>query len=419
MIPESTGRLALSRRTFLGAAGASLLGAPAVRAQGSAGVALVIGNSKYHWEAQLPNVKRDAPDIAKRLQGMGLKTELVQDANRDTMRRAVDALHASARGANLAAVYFAGHGANWANLTYLVPVDADLSDPTTVKTLIPTNTLREGLDPAQHRLLVYDNCRNNPADGWRQKEAADFAGVPTDLVTWTTPDTLVLFSTAPGRVALDGPPGSNSPFAAALMRQFDAPTVDLQGMPAKLRRDLLIATEARQLLFDRSTYQQPFTVKGSGQALAASSAGWTGDASHILELPKVYAAAQQANMALPAGLIAYRSAGAADNARKVGSYKTADPRGYDAFLIVLSVDATGGTELVLTGRDAGSARSGWRFFRGQLSGNRLEFSPSQRAGTWQMSWSDANSGRITALGMRGSANGGKAAGNVPFTRLDG
>ena len=409
---------ALGRRSLLAGAG-TLMTAPAVHAQGrGAGVALVIGNSKYHWEAQLPNVKRDAPDIAKRFQGMGLKTELVQDADRDTMRRAVDALHASARGANLAAVYFAGHGANWANLTYLVPVDADLGDPTTVKTLIPTNVLREGMDPAQHRLLVFDNCRNNPADGWRQKEAADFAGVPTDLVTWTTPDTLVLFSTAPGRVALDGPPGSNSPFAAALMRQLDAPTVDLQGLPAKLRRDLLIATEARQLLFDRSTYQQPFTVKGSGQASAASSAGWAGDASHILELPKVYAAAQQANMALPAGLVAHR-APSGENARKVGSYKTADPRGYDAFLIVLSVDSRGGVELVLTGRDAGSARAGWRFFHGQLSGNNLEFSPSQRAGTWQMSWSDANSGRIVTLGMRGSAGGGKAAGNVPFTRLDG
>jgi len=99
--------------------------------------------------------------------------------------------------------------------------------------------------------------------------------------------------------------------------------------------------------------------------------------------------------------------------------KTADPRCYDAFLIVLSVDSKGGVELVLTGRDAGSARAGWRFFHGQLSGNNLEFSPSQRAGTWQMSWSDANSGRIVTLGMRGSSTGGKAAGNVPFTRLDG
>ena len=348
----------------------------------------------------------------------GLQTELVQDADRATMAKAIAEFGARAKGADFAAFYYAGHGVFWNKGTWLVPVEGDLSDPDNVKNFIVVNLVREAIKDARRNMMVFDNCLNNPADGWRQKEAADFAGVPTDLVTWTTPDTLVLFSTAPGRVALDGPPGSNSPFAAALMRQLDAPTVDLQGLPARLRRDLLIATEARQLLFDRSTYQQPFTVKGSGQASAASSAGWAGDASHILELPKVYAAAQQANMALPAGLVAHRPP-SGDNARKVGSYKTADPRGYDAFLIVLSVDSKGGVELVLTGRDAGSARAGWRFFHGQLSGNNLEFSPSQRAGTWQMSWSDANSGRIVTLGMRGSAGGGKAAGNVPFTRLDG
>ena len=46
----------LFRRSLL--AGGALLAAPSiVRAQGTNGVALVIGNSKYQWEAQLGNVK--------------------------------------------------------------------------------------------------------------------------------------------------------------------------------------------------------------------------------------------------------------------------------------------------------------------------------------------------------------------------
>ena len=70
----------IGRRGALAGATA-LFAAPAiVRAQGAQGVALVIGNSKYHWEAPLPNVKRDAPDIAKRFQAMGLRTTLVEDA---------------------------------------------------------------------------------------------------------------------------------------------------------------------------------------------------------------------------------------------------------------------------------------------------------------------------------------------------
>ena len=58
----------INRRSALAGAGL-LLAAPAiVRAQGANGIALVIGNSKYQWEAQLGNVKRDAPDIAKAFQ---------------------------------------------------------------------------------------------------------------------------------------------------------------------------------------------------------------------------------------------------------------------------------------------------------------------------------------------------------------
>ena len=93
-----------------------------VRAQGQAsGVALVIGNAKYKWEAPLPNVKRDAPDIARAFQALGLKTELLQDAGNDAMRQALDKFATSSRGANLAAFYFAGHGAAWDKDTYLVP----------------------------------------------------------------------------------------------------------------------------------------------------------------------------------------------------------------------------------------------------------------------------------------------------------
>src|SRR5471030_1379771 len=146
------GRKGIGRRSIVvGIAG--LLAAPAVvRAQGQTGVALVIGNSKYQWEASLPNVRRDVPEIAKRFQALGLKTELVQDVGRDAMRRAADTFIASSRGANLAAFYFAGHGAAFGRDTFLVPVDADLSDPSTVKTLLPVAALRDGLRSEERRV---------------------------------------------------------------------------------------------------------------------------------------------------------------------------------------------------------------------------------------------------------------------------
>jgi uncharacterized caspase-like protein len=100
---------------------------------------------------------------------------------------------------------------------------------------------------------------------------------------------LALYSTAPGRVALDGPPGDNSPFAAALMRQLDAPSVDLRTMAPKLRRDLLIATEGRQVLWDLNSFQDSFALKGAAGKAPANRSTWANDPSRILELPGAYA----------------------------------------------------------------------------------------------------------------------------------
>ncbi|MEI6200941.1 MAG: caspase family protein, partial [Enhydrobacter sp.] len=265
-------RLTITRRGIFAGVGGLLASPAIVRAQGQNGVALVIGNSKYLWEAQLPNVKRDAPDMAKRFQALGLQTVLLQDASLEAMRQAVEKFKAAASGANLAVFYFAGHGVTWANESYLVPTDTDLNTPGVVKTLIPVPSITEATQGAAHRLLVFDNCRNNPADGWRQLEAHRAATINQEAqskLAAQSPNTLSLYSTSPGRVALDGPAGENSPFAAALLRQLEGQSVDLQTLPGQLRRDLLIATQGRQLVWDRSTYQQPFAFRGLGSGATA------------------------------------------------------------------------------------------------------------------------------------------------------
>jgi Caspase domain len=411
------GRKGIGRRSIVvGIAG--LLAAPAVvRAQGQTGVALVIGNSKYQWEASLPNVRRDVPEIAKRFQALGLKTELVQDVGRDAMRRAADTFIASSRGANLAAFYFAGHGAAWGKATFLVPVDADLSDPSTVKSLLPVASFRDGMGAAAHRLLVFDNCRNNPADGWGQREVADYSGNYIGNVNTGAPNTLTLFSTAPGRVAVDGPAGDFSPFALALMRQLEAPSVDLQTLPSSLRRDLLIATEGRQVAFDDNTYQQAFVLKGAGgKGPAAGRSGWASDPSRIIELPNAYAFAQQSGLLLPAGLIAHKPAGKSADAHKVGAYKSTDAFGGPAVVIVLSVEEQASAEVIMSLHSRTTGNSGWRFMRGTLSGRSIQVVPSTKAKPFDMTWIDANSGR---MGTSGGYGGNKASGGTPFTRLDG
>lgn len=403
------------------AAATALLAAPHVaRAQGAGGVALVIGNSKYQWEASLPNVRRDAPDVAKRFQAMGLKTELLQDLSKDALRQAVDRFSSSAAGANLAALYFAGHGATWEKETYLVPVDVDLGTPSNVKTLLPVSAVSRAVQSASHRLLVFDSCRNNPADGWRQLEAERGARFNVeqqrDAAATAEPNSLTLFSTAPGRVALDGPAGENSPFAASFLHQLSGNSVDLAALPGKIRRELLIATEGRQVLWDRNTYSGSFAVKG----VSGGTPGTTGDPSRIIELPNAYAFARKSGIELPQGLIAHRAPPGTPHAQKAGSYEftALTPRGPMPYLVVvLSAEATGTAQLITAiQNDAGRI---WRFVTGSISNNRLTFQPSAGRPNYLLDWSDTNSGSVAVLSEGNKPGQGNTVRSVRFSRLDG
>jgi hypothetical protein len=416
----------LGRRALIAATGGLLAAPSIVWAQSQNGVALVIGNSKYQWEDSLPNVRRDAPDVAKRFQELGLKTDLLQDVGGNAMRAAIDKFKAAAGGANMAAFYFAGHGASWVKDTYLVPVDTDLSSPSVVQTLVPVPTVLAAMRTANHRLLVFDNCRNNPADGWRQTESERAgAGFNADRQRAAAADAdanaLTLYSTAPGRVALDGPPGGNSPFAAALLRQLGVTSIDLQALAARLRRDLLIATEGRQVVWDRSTYQQPFQLSGSARSSAPAAP--SNDPSRIIEIKNAYAFARDNGLPLPDGLIAYRPAANSPHSRMVGAFEfTAQtPIGPHPYLfIVVSVDDQGTAQLILAVQnDAGRL---WRFATGSVSGNRLTFVPNYGRPSFIVDWSNANSGSVGTLqggNAKYAAPGNTAIRVVRFTRLDG
>lgn len=418
--PAATPISGIGRRAAIAGAG-SLLGFPGIQARAqTSGVALVIGNSKYQWESQLPNVRRDAPDIAKRFQAFGLQTELVQDAGRGAMRQALDKFAAASNGASLSAFYFAGHGVTADGGTFLVPVDADLSTPSAVPNLIGVGGVLRSMAGAVNHLVVLDNCRNNPADGWRQRAAEQQAGsrqAEGGSNENDPPNTLVLFSTAPGRVALDGPAGQNSPFAASLLRQLAAPSVDLGSLPGRLRRDLLIATEGRQILWDRTNYQGGFVMSGARNAQPVSATGgWSSDPSKLIELNGAYAFAQQNGLVMPQGLLAHRASAGTRDGRKVGSFRYTNYGQDPSVLIVMSVEEQQGAELITVSRDR-KRRAKWRFVRGTLSGDSIEFIDPDGNFRCAFKWSDANAGGVSIVPEGGGKQSRIYTGS--FARLDG
>jgi len=412
----------MRRRKFgqLLAGTGSLLAAPAiVRAQGQNGVALVIGNSKYKWEASLPNVKRDAPDVARRYEAMGLKTEILMDADRATMAAALERMKQAAQGARLATIYFAGHGVATDKGEALVPVDADLSDPSSIKSLMPRRFFLGAASGAVNKLMVFDNCRNNPSDGWRQLEAERRAvvnagsGGESKGFDGRGSNWMMIHSTAPGLVALDGPAGQNSPFALAFLKQLAQPSQDIHAMIAQMRRDLLLATGGRQILFSKgnagSFALAPGVAPGAPVSMAMASP------ARVIELPRAYAFAREQQYVLPSGLVSLRPEGAGQSVMG-GSFRFMNNAGkygaHPAVVVVIGIGSEGMGTVLYSGVGFTGDRV-WRSFNAPASANSLKlYSATAGTSEYLLEWGRDGKATVTA---KGDSN----IKVVPLERLDG
>ncbi len=96
-------------------------------------VALVIGNSNYKNAAMLPNPANDAAAIAATLKGAGFDVvDSRLDLQSADMRKALREFADQARDADIAVVYYAGHGIEIDGTNYLIPTDARLERDTDI-----------------------------------------------------------------------------------------------------------------------------------------------------------------------------------------------------------------------------------------------------------------------------------------------
>jgi hypothetical protein len=168
----------------------------------------------------------------------------VSDASKQAMERSLRDFSRQADGAEVALVYYAGHGLEANGVNWLLPVDAKLTDERdlsfeaiSLDTVLATVERARGL-----RMVVLDACRNNPFTRSMRRSTTTRATVSRGLADVEVTGTLVLYSARGGTVARDGPSGGNSPFASAFARRIPEPGVDIRLLVSKVRDDVLAAT---------------------------------------------------------------------------------------------------------------------------------------------------------------------------------
>ena len=128
-------------------------------------VALVVGNSAYQNVNPLANPANDAAAMAEMFRKA--RFDMVnsrRDLKAQEMRRALREFTDKARGADIAVIYFAGHGLEVDGTNYLVPVDAMLErDADVDDEAVSLNRILMAAEPATKlRLVILDACRDNP-----------------------------------------------------------------------------------------------------------------------------------------------------------------------------------------------------------------------------------------------------------------
>ncbi|SEB04464.1 caspase family protein [Rubrimonas cliftonensis] len=259
---------------------------------GSPRTALVIGNGGYAGLPTLANPATDVRAVAAALSAAGYAVHgggPQLDLTREAMSAAVDGFaDVAARRGGVALVYFAGHGVQLSGDNYLMPTDARVLRAEDIsQQAVALQDVLSALDETGilARIVVLDACRDNPfaiaAEGPGQRSraveggASDVRSLSAGLSQLVAPPgSLVAFSTAPGAVALDGPPGGASPFASAFAEAMSRPGMRVEDVFIAVRNIVRARTGGAQTPWETSSLVAATSFGGA--AAEAVSTAWDG-----------------------------------------------------------------------------------------------------------------------------------------------
>lgn len=195
-------------------------------------LALVIGNGRYpDAGAPLTQPINDARAITAALRREGFQVDVVEDASRDDINRAVDRLRARIDPASVVMLFFGGYGIEAGGESYMIPIDAAIWKESDVRRQgISIESVLETIKEkgARARIAVIDASRRNPYE-------RRFRGFSHGLAPINAPhNALILSSAAPGKVAEDSS-GQNSVLVTELLNNINSRAAGAEALFTKTR----------------------------------------------------------------------------------------------------------------------------------------------------------------------------------------
>jgi uncharacterized caspase-like protein len=127
-------------------------------------VALVSGNANYTHSRSLTNPVNDAKAVSKALSRLGFDVTLANDLKKSRFEQQLLLFFDKVNGAQIALVYYAGHGLELNGKNYLMPIDARLKANHHITfECVPLDNILNAVNGAHLlKLVLLDACRDNP-----------------------------------------------------------------------------------------------------------------------------------------------------------------------------------------------------------------------------------------------------------------
>lgn len=209
-------------------------------------VALVIGNGGYKAINRLINPTNDAEDMARALRKVGFDVILRTDLTKDGFDKSLAEFARKATGASAALFYYAGHGVQYQQQNYILPVDIEVRDQVDLQfRAVEMPHVMEAFDRVPGvKIVMLDTCRDNPL-------ARRFAGATRSLDGRglaridASEGFVIAYATSPNQTALDGN-DRNSPFTEAFVRRLAEPDLEIATLFRRVTQDVYEETNGRQ-----------------------------------------------------------------------------------------------------------------------------------------------------------------------------
>jgi hypothetical protein len=231
-------------------------------------VALVIGNNDYATLPKLNNAKKDAQGMAAKLRDLGFDVILRVNASRREMGRTLADFEHRIASADVALVFYAGHGIQADGKNYLIPSDARIE--------IEEDLRFESIDAQEFfltmkragtslNIVIMDACRDNPLP---RRTRSAIRGLVISPVPAGIKGTAIVYSAAPGQTAQDGPLGGHGVFTGALLKVLDEPGLKLEDVFKKTAIIVASITRGKQDPWINSSIKGDFYFKSSSPAIS-------------------------------------------------------------------------------------------------------------------------------------------------------